>query len=188
MSNAPPSSSKPAHGALAMLDALGFKGLWREHGHSRILDKLAEMQTRFNASVNAALNADRQALPPHYYLDRVALAFLSDTVIIGVAIRLDHMSTQDDAEGAGVALATTFSCALLQEALVSQPQFALRGCIAAGEFSIDGSHQVHAACGHRKPRPSARFIDSCLGACRSREVVSMTRSQSLRSRMVRTTR
>ena len=138
---------KPARGALAMLDALGFKGLWRRPGltHARILQRLQEIRIAVDAEVTRLLSGgalgsgfvNRQALPNKYYVDRIPLAFLSDTVVVGVCVRTDRFPTLDDADGAAVALAGTFASVVLREAIANSPRFALRGCLAAGEFSID---------------------------------------------------
>ena len=151
MANVAQRQPRPARGALAMLDALGFKGLWRRPGltHARILERLNEIRVGADAEITRLLSGgalssglvNRKALPPAYYAERISLAFLSDTVVIGVEARLDHFQQLQDpataADGAAVALAGTFTSAVLREALDKDPRLALRGCIAVGEFSVD---------------------------------------------------
>lgn len=133
-------------GAFAMLDALGFKGIWRKYGHHEVLAKLGALRDSVDAKVREQLGGeDRRDLPEKFFIHAVRLAFLSDTIVIGVPVRNqrpNHQPSVEAADGAATIVAATFASHILRLALRDpQPRLAFRGCIAVGEFAVDGDER-----------------------------------------------
>lgn len=82
------------HGALAMFDALGFKGIWkRPNGPTpaQVIEKLRTLATQGRTFLDDALGGAEKranlAADPNHFLERVVVAFLSDTIVLGVAMK-----------------------------------------------------------------------------------------------------
>ncbi len=118
-------------GAVVVLDALGFKGIWKRAGNKAVLRKLTTLRDR------AVAHIDRY--------NKVGLvtfhaAFFSDTIIITVEIAA--IPNEIVRRTAPVAIAAERASAIIEEALEQAPRLSYRGCIAAGTFEIDGQFIV----------------------------------------------
>jgi hypothetical protein len=141
-------------GAVAVLDALGFKGIWENHDPGMVLAKLQRLATlrreweqpRFD---DVAPDEDYGA---PIIVDRWIRLF-SDTLVIAV----DHWLHPDPTKGwAGVptghqSLLNYFSvvgvCFAVQDAIESaaidgDPPLTYRGCIACGHFEVRNEFMV----------------------------------------------
>lgn len=121
------------YGAVALIDALGFKGLWRTWGAARVIEKM-------NAMVSTAhenpwvVNAGN----PNHVLKSIKLTFLSDT--IAVAVSMKNRTPSDDQHG--VVILSHFLQTLQHVAFVKDPPLLYRGCIAVGDHLFDGNFIV----------------------------------------------
>jgi hypothetical protein len=115
-------------GAVVMMDALGFKGIWRRvSSPETVVRKLRAMEQR-------ARNLEKKD-----GTFTIHAVFLSDTIVFavsrqetelpGVALALENATTLN--------LAAVFARRFIMEAVRDKPFLAYRGCIAFGEFHVD---------------------------------------------------
>lgn len=135
-------------GAIALLDALGFKGIWRRHGVTprQVISKLSRLQwaaqewlERSGVEVNPKLLAEGLA-PPHN-----VVRFVSDSVYIAAwpttpipeSLGIEH-EIDPDRLGMLMCLATVTLIAqgLMLAALSDEPALIYRGVVTVGDFEI----------------------------------------------------
>jgi hypothetical protein len=137
-------------GALAMFDALGFKGIWRRVSAPEVVvDKLRRMQGSLEEYLRTTFGGDGQPAlrDPANVLRSVQATFLSDTVTVAVVpkamdevgegLRGSGIVTPERLAASAVAYAATLSGHVMRAALGAPPAWAYRGCIAYGEFHMD---------------------------------------------------
>lgn len=133
-------------GALVMLDALGFKGIWKRESAGDVITKLH----RLKAAAVDAVNEHGEAMRDLVATD-INVEFLSDTIVLGVSC------------GSKVPLslnaASHIAAQLIAHAAVERPAFALRGSVSCGEFLIDGNFIIGPAVDD-----AAKHMDSAEGA------------------------
>lgn len=120
-------------GALAFIDALGFKGIWQRTDPEELLDKLRQTLRHTQATVD-----DWNDLPAAKE-QRVSqkAAFLSDTVVIGVEVADVPEHVQYSAKAVALRTLLIHVVELLRSSASTEPPIAYRGCITIGEFIID---------------------------------------------------
>jgi hypothetical protein len=130
-------------GALAMIDALGFKGIWArpeiKADSKIILDKLRLLEAITRRGVDAFVNYITPNSEPSKLRPYVNATFLSDTAVIGVELAPDNPAGVDLA-CVGVAAAVITN--ILVEAVSSEPRLLYRGCITYGDFDMASSFIV----------------------------------------------
>jgi hypothetical protein len=142
------------HGALVMMDALGFKGIWNRPGidPESVLHKLVRLSTRVP-----------QLLPPTFLADSsVHLRFLSDTIVIGVPTASENVP-----QSAGALLASAVASHTASLAVQEQPGLAFRGCLSLGKFSVRHNFIVGPAvdeAAELASRPDGAFVVFTPGA------------------------
>lgn len=132
-------------GAVAMIDALGFKGIWNSSDVETVLKKLKTLQ-------QSAAKHKRRRVPPKglpgprqtEVLDVPQVSFLSDTIVIAVPMvpKIEKMLLRH--RGAFQAVMLHYAIAdlaeitseILRSALVSAPPLAYRGCISVGKYLV----------------------------------------------------
>lgn len=110
--------SKFSHGAVAVIDALGFKGIWNNKNPDDVLATLE--RAKENAKRNEAITRD-------FVSDDISIRFFSDGVVI--------TSTGPDADQSLWHVVTT-SAAIMAGALISPVHLAYRGCVAYGPIIV----------------------------------------------------
>jgi len=119
-------------GAVVMIDALGFKGIWDGADPSVILRKMGALKQAAESDIKGVKLG---------HVRGAKVAFLSDTIVIGVA------SGQPVGRGPGpnkrgnvraIMQAAFQTASVLAAALEEAPRLAYRGCLTFGEFEIDG--------------------------------------------------
>jgi hypothetical protein len=154
-------------GALAMFDALGFKGIWQRPAIKAnpdvVLRKLQALRRGAHGVVDRYLppeSATTQAELEREYpwdrsrspdcpngervVSRMAIRFLSDTIVVGLTTMSEeewcrNLQPSDDVlQSMTVAIACHVASELMHEAAISAPPLAYRGCVAYGDFEIDG--------------------------------------------------
>ncbi len=113
-------------GALVMIDALGFRGIWRRFEPATIIAKLHALKDVAEESMKGF---------DITYTSRAA--FLSDTIVIGLT-PTGKVADRDAGEALVLLQAGFRVVYLTLLALEKAPPIAYRGCISFGEFEISG--------------------------------------------------
>lgn len=122
-------------GALAFIDALGFKGIWKRTDAEELLNKLKAMYQDVTTDVRNWNDIPGPVGLPDLLGD-VHVTFLSDTIVMAV----EAGTEPDDAyTPAGRALRTLTGQVneLLRQGAITDPPLAYRGCICIGDFLIE---------------------------------------------------
>ncbi len=129
-------------GAVAILDALGFKGIWKRFESDVVFQKLRDLR---DVVVGEVSNANRD-VPRMLFVDPISRSakFFSDTCVICVSIESATgvvLSPDDEVsmltQHHALRDLTLTLANFLAHAIVTFPPFAYRGCIATGPFDID---------------------------------------------------
>jgi hypothetical protein len=137
-------------GTLAMFDALGFRRIWSRHDvkedPGRVMRKLVASERSALEFINNDFGSIERAIAnPGNQLADLNVAFLSDTIVVGVSPK-----TPEQLAEAGVPfsfqwsmlVACRFANAIQRAAAESPPALAYRGCITYGEFDIQGNFLI----------------------------------------------
>jgi hypothetical protein len=111
-------------GAVALIDALGFRGIWGRHKPESVLEELRTVKSWFETRIKEQFETQ-----VGYYCD---VAFLSDTIAVSMA--LDESREHREAMSA-LYLGDVISWVLDRE-LRSSIRFAYRGAISFGEYEV----------------------------------------------------
>jgi hypothetical protein len=111
-------------GAVALIDALGFRGIWGRHKSDEVLTALRNTKDWFEARIK-----EQFASQPHMQCE---VAFLSDTIAISMAL---SESTQSREAMSAVYLADVISW-VLDRVLRSRVPLAYRGAITIGSYEV----------------------------------------------------
>lgn len=112
------------NGAVALIDALGFRGIWGRHSPDGVLRSLKEMQQWMEQRVQ-----DQFKTQPAF---QCKIAFLSDTIAASMSV--DAPSEHQAALNV-IYLADTISW-ILERTLRSSIPLAYRGAIAVGSYEV----------------------------------------------------
>lgn len=115
-------------GAFALIDCLGFKGLWQKD-HGALMTKIRSINSTVNTAMQAKLQAVGITINPQEYQYEVKL--LSDSVAISVH-RADKASKFSELVVIG-----NIVRALTQLYFEGEPHLLLRGCITYGKYTSD---------------------------------------------------
>jgi len=125
-------------GALAVFDALGFKGIWKENEPEGILEKLDGLARATETHLDRMVSKNREdrlliSNDPNHHFHRLHATFLSDTIAIGLWLkpsqsRMSNRSCIDFLSG--------HVGNVLKRSSESDPVFAYRGAISFGDFEI----------------------------------------------------
>jgi hypothetical protein len=123
-----PDAHELKRGAVVLIDALGFRGVWKKHNATLVLHRLHAVR-RAIEEVAETVNETLAITTP---------VFLSDAILITVeADRGD-----DKTEALAIELAAGLALSAIEEAIAEQiegvPAFTYRGCIAFGEVLPSG--------------------------------------------------
>lgn len=125
------------YGAVAFLDAMGFKGIWRRHKPDRVLAKLAQVADRIRKLETILQTAQAESGEPWY--PRVQVLFVSDSIFITCG----HYVRRSDQPDFEVLLATSIHTVALLAGMAmvyglenadNEVPLIYRGTIAVGEF------------------------------------------------------
>ncbi len=154
-------------GTLAMFDALGFKRIWDRHDVKEdpecVMRKLAASERSARDFIEKDFGSVERAIAnPGNQLKRLDVAFLSDTIVVGVSSK-----TPEQLAEAGVpfsfqwsmVVACRFANAIQRASAQSPPALAYRGCITYGNFDVQGNFLIGPAVDE-----AAELIDRAQGA------------------------
>jgi hypothetical protein len=139
-------------GAIVMLDALGFRGIWRRYPSHAVIAKLKDLaETTENETRSIQETAVRDQAN---FIEFVQPMFLSDTVVFGVTtkpaeivnaasslapsmmqvlrIKLTDVSLAAEA----IRIAAELTAGFIRRAVSTEPALAFRGCLSFGDFGM----------------------------------------------------
>ncbi|MEI9942235.1 MAG: hypothetical protein WDO69_33885 [Pseudomonadota bacterium] len=129
-------------GAVAVFDALGFKGIWNREDPDKVIAKLNALRDEVSEEL-ADLHNRTNALEKHLGIEtQLTVALLSDTVVIGAYGQIvDHNDgrEQDDCDWLAVLALARVTGKVLVRAARTAPALAYRGCISVGRFNMTGN-------------------------------------------------
>jgi hypothetical protein len=144
-------------GAVAIVDALGFRGIWRRYEADVILGRLKGLAA---TTADAERDLRTKAVPnPGNAIEFVQTAFLSDSVAIAVALKdpevirgnLRRMLgaetelnnfTNERLDAACLTSLADMVGRLQERALLTEPRLMYRGCIGFGAFAFEDNFLV----------------------------------------------
>lgn len=137
-------------GAFALIDCLGFKGLWKD-GHSALMAKIRSI----NETIHVAVPIILKTLPIHFNLDQFSyeVKLLSDTVAIS-AVR-----SGGNPDFTELLVIASVVIAVSKLYLIGHPHLLLRGAIGWGKFTTDKNFIVGPAVD-----ATAEYMESSEGA------------------------
>lgn len=122
-------------GAVVMMDALGFKGIWERHEAGAVLSTMKQLASEMKEQCEVF----RTNPPPKMVgVDEYRIEFASDSVLIAVSTVQERLLQNV----ASVCIAALLASRFLRGAAVAQVPLAYRGCITFGEFLIDAPFLV----------------------------------------------
>lgn len=146
-------------GAIVMLDALGFKGIWERHAESAVLDKMKMLRHDTAAlSEGKILSITKEV--------QYGASVLSDTIIIW-AYPSDELKRATNIELINFLslFVASYSASLLmlRAGLDQKPHLCFRGCATIGGFLIDGTTVLgpaidEAASNHSKAKAGLAWL------------------------------
>jgi len=167
-------------GAVALLDALGFKGIWRSADPVAVLEKLQALKKRLE---KARVRPDEPSDATGF---RSWVLFLSDTLVIASTARCRPPRADDEM------LPLWFVCLGVADAVAvaaeSDPILVYRGSIAFGEFEIREQFLIGPAideAAEAEKLADGALIWLCPSAARMMERISPTNSLNSDLRVVR---
>jgi hypothetical protein len=121
------------YGSVAFLDVLGFKGIWKRHSPSEILERLELLQVAFRQMLPRTI----KILPDGYLTIESKASFLSDTFIMG-AWRSSYVHPEfAPLADLNCLLYVILAANTVQHvSVMKEPYFVYRGCITSGEFMM----------------------------------------------------
>jgi hypothetical protein len=133
-------------GAVAFMDALGFKGIWKRHpNHRDVLEKLRRLRTAAETAKDEAVKERRIVVAE----TKRSLATFSDTIFFAcsatslsaaegsVGNRAEQSVRKAAVEFAGLAVTCAVLAHVIAEAARDPVPLAFRGAIAFGEYSAE---------------------------------------------------
>jgi hypothetical protein len=145
-------------GYVAMLDVLGFKGIWARQGVSPdlLLDRMQSLEKALKGEARWRNENEVQVRPY-----RTSVALLSDTVVIGAGfegVKDLHDVKESQRRNAFLTIGSIARRAVREWAM-GDPPMAVRGCVAAGSYMIKKSFLVGKAVDE-----AAEYHEMCEGA------------------------
>lgn len=119
-------------GAVVLMDALGFKGIWERHPAEQVLGKLSALR-EIHYVDRKVLNRLGHPVGIHR---EIQFRALSDTIIIAVPV-VDEFQSEKAALRDGLALAGALAALYQARALTgSPPHFSFRGALSVGRLAL----------------------------------------------------
>ena len=129
-------------GAVALFDALGFKGIWSREDPEKVISKLHAFQGAVDEELDDVHSRTNRLGKELGIETKVTVALLSDTVVIGASGTIvDHHDRREQADCDSLALLALARVTgkVLVRAAQSPPALAYRGCMAVGRFEMAGN-------------------------------------------------
>ena len=127
-------------GFVALIDVLGFKGIWERNDSDSLLQRMHEMETALKKSVESR----KRRLTESDDIVQIHVAFLSDTIAIGAGYRsaepIDLLS--DEHRELAFSIVSSLSRIVVHSWAKDSPHLAVRGCVSAGEYAMKGALRI----------------------------------------------
>lgn len=160
-------------GAFAMFDALGIREIWRKHDAHLVLQKFEQIEARANAFANGQLGGEGHPNTQRSdnTIKRARISFVSDTVVVGFAMK------EAQTPHFAVMMAARWAAEITRMAIGRHPAWTYRGVVTYGKFAISdrgtyfvGPAVVEAAECYEKAQAAviwltAKAKDALKGAC-----------------------
>jgi hypothetical protein len=120
-------------GGFALIDCLGFKGIWRRTDVSTLLDKLAAIQEEVKGRV-----AGFKSQPTDLHTGKIDMqvSLISDTVAVSVQYKKESLQI-DDLNKAFLVWETCLAAVQVQSLfLLDEPPLVMRGCVTYGDHVV----------------------------------------------------
>ena len=118
-----------------MMDALGFKGIWKKPGHkAEEITQMLQAIADFHGAILKSALAELESLNVE---PNIKMSFLSDTVVIGVSLNMKDAANNEHATHLAALLASQFASAVQLIASQAKYPLAYRGAISMGDFVIN---------------------------------------------------
>jgi class 3 adenylate cyclase len=114
------------NGAVALIDALGFRGIWSRHDPQDVLTSLKQLKDVMESRI-----AKQFATQPAF---QCSVAFLSDTIAISMSF--DNPQGKTESTAMSVVYLCDIISWILEHSLRSNIPFAYRGAVAVGEYEL----------------------------------------------------
>lgn len=154
-------------GAFLMIDALGFKGIWKrssspEHS-TAVIEKLVKLQRETTRYLDRQFGGpeERTAMAKHPVmgLESIQARFLSDTIVCAIAVKESHNIDLNEAvQSSGQRISPDFAFSVIKASAVkvacrlasaiaaigasTAPALAYRGCVSFGGFEVHDNFLV----------------------------------------------
>jgi len=123
-------------GAIAFLDALGFKGIWTREDPMAVLQQLKNL--RRNGLSLQGRDRDGVLLNDQSLTQRVRC--VSDIIMVAVTLR--RSDTPERYLYRAMLSASLIASSMIDDALHGSPPLLFRGCMAAGLMKVDGDFVI----------------------------------------------
>lgn len=124
-------------GAIALLDCLGFKGIWKRHEASVVVKRFQELQQGVSDVVEKFVAESKVLAFPNQDDLTVRTAMFSDTIVISARSKNPDLSDQE--KGRLVLLTSLIASEACKSFSFGDPTILLRGSIACGQHLMEGS-------------------------------------------------
>lgn len=126
-------------GAFALIDCLGFKGIWKRANPALLLQKLSQIEQTAVEQIAGKENLKHFSFSP--MTPRIRL--LSDTVAISLQYEKKEGETPDEYQkNYLIVIACHIVIQILDSFITGEPYLVLRGCITYGEHISEGNFIV----------------------------------------------
>jgi hypothetical protein len=123
-------------GAFALIDALGFRGIWKRVREEDLLTKLRAVAKRTTEFASFSNEMPDPVGSPGLKGD-MHVSFLSDSIAMAVELGKEPADSNATPEARAVGWVVLQLSGLLREAALTDPPLAYRGVVTFGEFTID---------------------------------------------------
>jgi len=127
-------------GAVALFDALGFRGIWRKHNVDAVLKKLQALREGASQVVASFQQRVESPFVGTNVKPALGVTLLSDTVVVSATV--DGASDDMIHAWSSLLLASYGASAVIALGGKYAPYLAYRGCVAYGDFEMDQSFIV----------------------------------------------
>ena len=135
-----------------MLDALGFRGIWRRHSPETVIAKLMDLQA--TTATEASRIQEVATSDQSNFLEFVQPMFFSDNIVFGVTTKSAEIVnaagrvagnmmqilainfTDIELQVEAIKIAAELTAVLIRRAVSTSPALAFRGCLSFGDFGM----------------------------------------------------
>ena len=123
-------------GAFALIDALGFKGIWKKVHEEELLGKLRKMSTEM-VDFTGHMNEMPDPVGSPGLNGDIHVTFLSDSIAMAAEVGTRSPHTNMTPEGRAIAMLVLQLSDLLRTAALTDPPLVYRGVVTFGDFTIE---------------------------------------------------